>query len=110
MRKPDFCLCENKGADQLRSNSAFVFTTRIVQFLFFLNPKFKASSLLLGLYRSFCVRPCWKPQRPVFSCHGSYQNDPYDFINTDVHYDKVSRHTSNCSLLLENSINFIVLS
>ena len=20
MRKPDFCLCENKGADQLRSN------------------------------------------------------------------------------------------
>ena len=27
--------------------SAFVFATRIVQFLFFLNPKFQASSLLL---------------------------------------------------------------
>ena len=31
MRKPDFCICENKGADQLRSNlkliSAFVFAT-----------------------------------------------------------------------------------
>ena len=23
-RKPDFCLCENKGTDQLRSNCAFV--------------------------------------------------------------------------------------
>ena len=22
MRKPDFCICENKGADQLRSNRA----------------------------------------------------------------------------------------
>ena len=32
VRKPDVCLCENKGADQL---SAFVFTTPIVQFLFF---------------------------------------------------------------------------
>ena len=38
MRKPDFCLCENKGADQLRGSfavtvkliSAFVFATRIV--------------------------------------------------------------------------------
>ena len=28
MRKPDFCLCKNKGADQLRS--AFVFATPIV--------------------------------------------------------------------------------
>ena len=52
VRKPDFCLCENKGADQLRISfavtakliSAFVFATRIVQFLFFLNPKFQAAS------------------------------------------------------------------
>ena len=33
MRKPDFCLC------------AFVFATRTVQFLIFLNPNFRASSL-----------------------------------------------------------------
>ena len=39
MRKPDFCLGENKGANQLRSYCAFVFATRIVQFLYFLNPK-----------------------------------------------------------------------
>ena len=77
MRKPDFCLCENKGADQLRSNvsakliSAFVFATRIVHFLFLLNPKFQASMLLLGLYMSVCVRPGWKPRRPFFSRRGS---------------------------------------
>ena len=46
MRKPTFCIWENKGADQLRGNraliSAFVFPTCIVQSLFFLNPKFQA--------------------------------------------------------------------
>ena len=37
--------------------SAFVFATQIVQFLFFLNPKFHASSHLLCLNSSVCVRP-----------------------------------------------------
>ena len=40
MRKPDFGLCKNKGADQLCS--AFVFAIRIVQSLFFLNFKLLA--------------------------------------------------------------------
>ena len=44
--------------------SAFVFTTRIVQFLYFLNPKFPASSHLLCLHSPVSVRPdrnpnCW---------------------------------------------------
>ena len=44
--------------------SAFVFATRIVQFLFFLNPKFQASNLLLIVYNPVCDRPgrnpnCW---------------------------------------------------
>ena len=41
MRKPAFCLCKNKGADQLHGYliSTFVFATKIVQSLFFLNPK-----------------------------------------------------------------------
>ena len=75
MRKPDFCLCENKGADQLRGNPeadhAFVFATRIVQFLFYLNPKLQASSSFLSLYRPICVVPGRKPRRPVFSRRGS---------------------------------------
>ena len=39
---------------------AFVFATRIVKFVMYLNPKFQASSYFLCLYRSVCVGPvCW---------------------------------------------------
>ena len=75
MRKPDFCLCESKGADQLRSNiSEFIFATRILQFPFFLNPKFQASSFLLRPYRSICVEPGRKPRSPGFSRRGLYSH------------------------------------
>ena len=51
MGKTTIYICETKGADQLAVTakliSAFVFATRIVQSLVFLNPKFQASSLLL---------------------------------------------------------------
>ena len=40
--------------------SAFVFATRIVQFLFYLNPKFQAPSFVLCLYRLVCVGPVRK--------------------------------------------------
>ena len=66
VRKPAFCICENKDADQLAVTakliSAFVFATWIVQFLFYLNPKFQASSHLLWLYSPVCVRPGRKPE------------------------------------------------
>ena len=66
MRKPTICICENKGADQLRSTtakliSAFVFTTGIVQYLYFLNPKFPVSSHRLCLYSLVCVGSVRKP-------------------------------------------------
>ena len=41
--------------------SAFVFTNRIVQFLYYLNLKFQASSSFLCLYRLVCVGPVRKP-------------------------------------------------
>ena len=41
--------------------SAFVFATRIVQFLFYLNPKFQASSSFLCSYKPVCVGPGGKP-------------------------------------------------
>ena len=47
MRKSAFCICENKDTDQLRSNSALIFATQIVQSFYFLNPKFQASYHLL---------------------------------------------------------------
>ena len=65
MGKPTICIGENKDADQLRGNReadhAFVFATRIVQFLFYLNPKFQASSSFLCLCRPVCVGPVRKP-------------------------------------------------
>ena len=76
MRKPVFCICENKDADQLRGNSEadqlFVFATWIVQSLFYLNPKFQASGYLLWFYSLVCVGPGRKPRRPVFSQRGSF--------------------------------------
>ena len=47
MRKLDFCLCENQHTVTAQLISAFVFATQnlILQLLFFLNPKFQASSL-----------------------------------------------------------------
>ena len=65
MGKPTICIGENKDADQLRgyreADQLFVFATGIVQFLFFLNPKFQASSSFLCLYRPVCVGPVRKP-------------------------------------------------
>ena len=79
MRKPDFALAKTKAqisfAVTAKLISAFVFASRIVQFLFYLNPKFQASSSFLCLYRSFCVRPGRKPRRPVFSRRGSLHGD-----------------------------------
>ena len=51
--------------------SAFVFATWLVQYLYFLNTKFPASSHLQWLYSPVCVRPGRKPRRPVFSQQGS---------------------------------------
>ena len=49
--------------------SAFVFATRIVQFLFF--PNFKLLAIFCACKAQFVVRPSRKPQRPVFSRRGS---------------------------------------
>ena len=65
MGKPTICIGENKGADQLRGNReadqhlCFRYTDSTL--LFFLNPKFQASTLLLWLYSLVCVRPVRKP-------------------------------------------------
>ena len=66
MRKSAFCICENKDADQLRSNCAadqrLCFATGIVEYLYFLNPTFQASRHLLsvvqpGLCRTWSETP-----------------------------------------------------
>ena len=64
--------------------SAFAFTSQIVQSLFFLKLKFPASSHLLWLYSPVCIRPGWKPQRPVFSCRSSYHMEIDSQINLAI--------------------------
>ena len=65
MSKPTICICETKAADQLSGNheadQRLVFITGIVQFLYFLNPKFPASCHLLCLYSSVCVGTVLEP-------------------------------------------------
>ena len=67
VRKPAFMHMQKqrcRSAAQLISASDFVI--RIVQSLYYLNPKFQASIHLLWLYRPVCVGLGRKPRRPVF--------------------------------------------
>ena len=48
------------------------YSTQIIQFLFFLNSNFQASSHLLWLYIPICVGPGQKTRKPVFSQRGSF--------------------------------------
>ena len=77
MRTLYFYLYENKDAYQQCSNCTadqHLCFRNTVQSLFFLNPKFQASSLLLQMYRLVCVGPGWKPELLVFSCKDSIMN------------------------------------
>ena len=88
MRKLAFCICENKDADQLRSNcaaadqhlSSFVFATRIVLSLYFPNTKLQAANHFVWLYGLVCVGPGGKPRRPVFSQRGSNDENTCFFL------------------------------
>ena len=57
MRKPDFCICENKDADQLRGNReadqllCFPYTDTTIPLL----SKYEISSFKLS---TVCVQPC----------------------------------------------------
>ena len=72
MRKPAFCICENKGAHQLHGNHAAdqrhygIFATYIVQSLFYLNPKYQAFSYLPLPYSLVNVGPGQKLQWTLF--------------------------------------------
>ena len=79
VRKPDFAYAKTKTqirfAVTAKLISAFVFATRIVQTLYFLNPKFQDSRYFLWLHSPVCVRPGRKPRRPVFSQRGSFKDN-----------------------------------
>ena len=65
MRKPTFCICEIKDADQLCGNHREAdqrLCFRYIDSTIPLLPKFQASSHLLYLYSLICVGPGWKPE------------------------------------------------
>ena len=75
MRKPDFCICENKDADQLRGNReadqrlCFRYTDSTIPLL----SKSEISSVYtysVAVQPGLC-RPGRKPRKPVFSERGS---------------------------------------
>ena len=60
MSKPAFCICKNKGADQLcgyTTDPHLCFPHTDSTIPFFLNPKFQASRHLLKLCSPVCVEP-----------------------------------------------------
>ena len=68
IRKPVFCKCENKDADQLRNNFAadqLLCFCYIVLSFFYHNPKFEDSNHLLWLHSLICVGSVWKPRSSV---------------------------------------------
>ena len=76
VRKPTFCICENKDADQLRGTReadqrlCFRYLDSTIPLL--PNPKFPASSHLQWLYSLVCVRPGQNPNCWFFSRRGSF--------------------------------------
>ena len=91
MGKPTICIGKNKGA--------FVFATRITQFLFYLNPKFQASSSFLCLYRPVCVGPVRKPHC-WFSHEAAHMSGPTaDFITMKKQVTNIYIHVHKFRLL-----------
>ena len=82
--KPTICIGKNKGGDQLCSNCevefrAFDFATRIVQFLYFLNPKFPASNCTDRFVSDLVVT-----QIVGFLMHSLDYNQDLDFVCTPI--------------------------
>ena len=117
MRKPAFCICENKDADQLRGNReadqrlCFRYIDSTISL-----PKFQASSHLLWLYSPVCVGnpEDWfshNEARCVFiqscgqSCSGHYLNMPMQYM-----YIVIFTATKNVKFPMKNSAIFRIFA
>ena len=83
---------------------AYVFATRIVQSLFFLNPNFEAPCYFLLLYRRVCVRPCQKPGRQFSHVSAHFKDfrlcyhsgsTLHPSINTSLEYRMVAQSVAS---------------
>ena len=77
IRKSTICICENKGADQLRSNCeadqhlCFRYRDSAIPFLLKSQTNFMLLACFCNLYRLVCVRPGLKPKLLFYSHKGS---------------------------------------
>ena len=110
MRKPAFCFCKNKDADQLCSNCTadqhlyFRYTDSTIPLLHI----FKISSILLScviLYRLVCVGSGQNPKLLVFSSSGSYVTAIYRIIMfiCRVHVESLSEGCNSSSVVILSS-------
>ena len=81
--------------------SAFVFATRIVQSLFFLNLKFQASSHFLWLYSPVCVGPGRKPE------DGFSHNEALIFLIKEAALNLALVTTRLCLSMVDKFIKWI---
>ena len=105
MRKPKFAyaksasqlLCETKAqisfAVTAKLITAFVFATRLVQFLYFLNSKLQASSLPLCLPSLVCVGPVRRPHFFHDAAHISLHSGSIFVIVIVLNHGQCSGHS-----------------
>ena len=81
----------------------FVFDTRIVQFLYFINPNFPASSLLLCLLSLVCVGPGRKPHC-WFSHNAAYISlrSSSILVVVIIHYENMPMQYTDNILVVKN--------
>ena len=72
----------NSSGIEKAHNNIYITLIKLVQFLFFLNQKFPASSHLLCLSILISVRPGRKPLRPFFSRRSSFYSFVSDYSET----------------------------
>ena len=87
MRKPDFCICQNKDAGNrgnCEADQRLCFLNKDSTIPPLPNSKFQASSHLLWLYSLVFVGPGRKPQRSGFSQRGSYDTSDADRLANSV--------------------------
>ena len=115
-RKPPFCICENKDADQLRGNHeadqrlCFRYKYSTIPLL----PKYKILSLYpacVVVQPGIYVGPGGKPGRPVYSCFYMYTYllkfqafsicGCEDWFVSEEHFSLVKAHMDKCKLHLQ---------
>ena len=96
MRKPAFCICENKAADQLCGNRTadqrLCFRYKDVQSLFFLNPKFKPPTIFCGCTDRFVSDLVGDPE------------DRFSHNKAHIEAGGIIRILHECEVLIEKSV------